>query len=328
MASALRRSDYIKACRAAVTALADFSGLFPWEWGPGEANDWFEHLRGVKHSAHSTIRKYQGAIQMFCRYAGSAEYPWQEQSVKLFGAGFSQVITEFNRVSHKGPHEAGTRKRAYTQRELQELFDLADLEYERVIDSPRRNGALAVLRDTVAFKTAYSYGLRVNELRHLQIVDLSPNYRSPYFGDYGVLHVRWGKSSAGTEFKPRSVMTVFDWSAEVLDDWIHNGLPRYGEPMTDLFPTGPGSIVTESQLFRRLRGYLDELGFPAGLDLHSFRRVYLTHLQTIHGYDAKFVQMQAGHEYLSTTSIYTLSAPLRRNASTMKGPPTGIRAIR
>lgn len=309
MGSALRRPDYIRASRSTVTAFMDFSGKFPWEWGVGDADEWFDHLRGVKNCAHATIRKYQGAIQAFCRYATNPSYPWQTQVLRLFGVGFSQVVTEFNRVSHKGPSEAHPKKRAFTQRELQELFDLADLEYERVINSPRRNGALAVLRDTVALKTAYGYGLRVNELRHLQIVDLSPNYRSPYFGDYGVLRVRWGKSSAGNEFKPRSVLTVFDWSAEVLDDWIHNALPHYGVPITDLFPTGPGKIVTESQLYRRLRGYVDELGFPQGLDLHSFRRSYLTHLQTVHGFDPKFVQMQAGHEYLSTTSIYTLPAP-------------------
>jgi integrase len=308
MRSAGRKVEYIKASRSAVLALTDFSGHFPWEWMVGDADEWFDHLRGVKNRAHSTIRKYQGAIQMFCRYAGSSDYPWSANAVALFGAGFAQVVTEFNRVSHKADVESRPQKRPFTLKELQALFDLADLEYERVLDSPRRNGALAVLRDTAALKIAYSYGLRVNELRHLQVVDLSPNYRAPYFGDYGVLHVRWGKSSSGSPFKPRTVLTVFDWSAEVLDDWIHNGLPRFGEPMTDLFPTGPGRLVSEPHLFRRLSGYLDELGFPAGLDLHSLRRSYATHLLTIYGFDLKFVQMQLGHEYAATTSLYTLPA--------------------
>ena len=78
--------------------------------------------------------------------------------------------------------------------------------------------------------------------------------------------------------------------------------------MTDLFPTGPGRLVSEPHLFRRLSGYLDELGFPAGLDLHSLRRAYATHLLTIYGFDLKFVQMQLGHEYAATTSLYTLPA--------------------
>ena len=307
--SAGRKLPYIKASQATVLALSDFSGKFQWEWTPGDPDEWFHHLRGVKNSAHSTIRKHQGAIDMFCRYACSPSYPWAEQAARLFGSTFSEVITELNRVSHKQESEGRPQKRAFTQHELQELFDLADLEYERVLESPRRNGALAVLRDTAAFKVAYSFGLRVNEVRHLQIVDLSPNYRAPYFGDYGTLHVRWGKSSSGSSFKPRHVLTVFDWSAEVLDDWMHSGLPWFGKPMTDLFPTGQGGLVSEAQLWRRLNGYLDELGFAAGLDLHSFRRSYATHLQTIYGYDTKFVQMQMGHEHSSTTSIYTLPAP-------------------
>jgi integrase len=58
-----------------------------------------------------------------------------------------------------------------------------------------------------------------------------------------------------------------------------------------------------------MRGFLDELGFPPGLDLHSLRRSYVTHMQTEHGYDTKFISMQVGHEHTSTTTIYTLPSP-------------------
>lgn len=54
---------------------------------------------------------------------------------------------------------------------------------------------------------------------------------------------------------------------------------------------------------------VDELGFPPGLDLHSFRRSYATNLQTVYGYDVSFVQLQLGHEHAATTSIYTVAAP-------------------
>lgn len=62
-------------------------------------------------------------------------------------------------------------------------------------------------------------------------------------------------------------------------------------------------------LWQRMRSLVDELGFPPGLDLHSFRRSYATHLQIEHGYDVSFVQLQLGHEHASTTSIYTLASP-------------------
>ena len=104
-------------------------------------------------------------------------------------------------------------------------------------------------------------------------------------------------------------MTVFDWAAEALMDWTVRGLPRYGRPVDDLFPTEKGGLVPERNLWQRMRNLVDELGFPAGLDLHSFRRSYATNLQVEYGYDVSFVQLQLGHEHAATTSIYTVAAP-------------------
>jgi site-specific recombinase XerD len=53
-----------------------------------------------------------------------------------------------------------------------------------------------------------------------------------------------------------------------------------------------------------MAGYREALGLPDGLDFHSLRRSYVTHLIEA-GWDALFVQQQVGHEHASTTSIYT-----------------------
>ncbi|MGW0960782.1 tyrosine-type recombinase/integrase [Streptomyces gelaticus] len=45
-------------------------------------------------------------------------------------------------------------------------------------------------------------------------------------------------------------------------------------------------------------------GSRPGLDFHSFRRSYVTHLIK-DGWDPRFVQEQVGHEHASTTSLYT-----------------------
>ena len=42
----------------------------------------------------------------------------------------------------------------------------------------------------------------------------------------------------------------------------------------------------------------------AGLDFHSLRRSYVTHLLE-DGWDPLFVQHQVGHEYASTTALYS-----------------------
>lgn len=294
--------------RKAVLNLVDFSGHYPWEWTLADADDFFSHARAVRNLSHGTVRSYQGAIKLFCDFACDPRYDWSDLSATQFGRVFAQVVTELNRVTHSEPTEARPAKRPCTQHELQALFDLADLEVERILDSGRK-GAVAAWRDAIAFKTAYSWGLRSNELRHLQVVDFSRNSRAPYLGDLGVLRVRWGKPHRGSAKKVRSVLTVWPWSAEMIDQWIRHGLPRYGHPVTDCFPTSSGALVGASHLIGRLRSFVDELGFPPGLDLHSFRRSYATQLITGDNFDVTFVQLQLGHEHAATTSIYSLPSP-------------------
>ena len=153
------------------------------------------------------------------------------------------------------------------------------------------------------FKVAYSYGLRFNELRHLQTVDFSRNPHAREFGRYGVVKVRYGKAKKGSPPKRRSVLTVFDWTPEVIADWLAHGQP-YMDDGIDLFPSERGSLVAEDTLLRRFRRYCNDLELSDGLDLHSLRRSYATHLIE-DGWDAKFVQHQMGHEHASTTSLYT-----------------------
>ena len=69
-------------------------------------------------------------------------------------------------------------KPAFTKQELQDFFDNADDRVSAGADSGRK-GWLPAYRDAVMFKVAYSYGLRFNELRHLQTVDFARNPHGP-----------------------------------------------------------------------------------------------------------------------------------------------------
>ncbi|QNE37520.1 tyrosine-type recombinase/integrase [Leifsonia shinshuensis] len=303
-----RSKQTVRAKRARVLDLVEFSGHYPWEWSVADADDYFSHCRGVRNLAHNTVRNYQGAIRSFCEFACDPRYDWNTDCARLFGAVFSQIVTEWNRIPHSQPNASKPEKRVFTQWELQQLFDLADLEPERKLASGRK-GALSAMRDAALFKTLYGWGLRIDEGRHLQRVDLSENAGAPQFGEYGVVRVRWGKSHRGSAKKTRSVLTVWEWTASALQNWVEFALPLYGKPLTDLFPTTGGRVVAESHALRRLRGYLDELGFAPGVDLHAFRRSYSAHLITGLGADVSFVQQQLGHAHASTTSIYTLASP-------------------
>ena len=57
-----------------VRRFAEFTGQYPWQWGPGEVEAFTSALvSGSKPAAHSTVRNYQGALQMFC--ASSSPMP-------------------------------------------------------------------------------------------------------------------------------------------------------------------------------------------------------------------------------------------------------------
>jgi site-specific recombinase XerD len=90
-------------------------------------------------------------------------------------------------------------------------------------------------------------------------------------------------------------------------------LQQWNEEVRPLFPTaGAGACwpsergprIGFTQMNTRFATYRDALGLDAELDFHSFRRSHITH-QIEDGFDARFVQEQAGHEHASTTSIYT-----------------------
>ncbi|MEV0292149.1 tyrosine-type recombinase/integrase [Nocardia sp. NPDC050710] len=88
-----------------------------------------------------------------------------------------------------------------------------------------------------------------------------------------------------------------------------NGSPRSdhcsgadGNPAA--WPSERGLRIGCRRLNSRFVAYRRALGLDDGLDFHSLRRSYVTHLIE-DGWDPRFVQEQVGHEHASTTSIYT-----------------------
>lgn len=304
---------------------------YPWRWTPALVEEYFADLKSVHRRAHSTMRAHQGALRHFTGYITSAEYGWLTVCQELFGTHAVQVFFEWNTAAHAEEFEGRPVRRPFTREELQRLFDHADDEVGRAVTEGRK-GWQPAFRDSVMLKVAYSFGLRFNELRHLQTVDFAVNPHARQFGKFGICKVRYGKSRKGSPHKPRSVLTVFTWTPEILTDWIANGGGDFDGSL-DLFSSERGGLVGESTLLRRLRRYCADLGLPPdGLDLHSLRRSYATHLLE-DGWDPRFVQFQMGHEYASTTGIYqfvsddfrarTLRAALNRTVDDALTPGDG-----
>lgn len=296
----------------AVQAFARHADEPPWRWSAAQIDEWCGDLRAVRNCKRSTLRSYQEAVRAFCFYLTDPAYGWSDQCEQRFGTHPIQVVHEWNTAVHVQDAESDPGKRAFTVAELEAFFDHADEQVGRVRAAGRK-GWLPAFRDAALFKVAYAYGLRRNEVRMLETVDFGRNPHGEEFGDYGVLYVRHGKAMKGSPPKRRSVLTVWDWTPEVIEQWIAEVRPALSRSRlgNELWPSERTERVSLSQLNSRFALYRDQLGFDAALDFHSLRRSYVTHLIE-DGFDPFFVQQQVGHEHASTTSIYTcVSADFR-----------------
>jgi hypothetical protein len=93
----------------------------------------------------------------------------------------------------------------------------------------------------------------------------------------------------GSPPKRRSVLTVFDWSGEIIADWLERGHPHMTDGL-DLFPSERGTLCFRDCVEPPIQPLLRRPGPPPGLDIHSLRRSSITHLIEA-GMDPLFVQL-------------------------------------
>ena len=289
----------------AVRAFTRHADAFPWAWTAQMLDEWLGDLRGIRGLARSTIRAYGLDVSLFCRYVTDPAYGWAGECQARFGTHPVQVAHEWNIAAHVQAAEGSPGKRAFTVAELQAFFNHADAQVGTVRGRGRK-GWLPAFRDAALFKVAYAFGLRRNEAVMLDLADFGTNPHAAEFGQFGLCRVRFGKAGKGSAPKRRSVLTVWDWVPGILDQWISEARPQMSGASRSpaLWPSERGSRVGGNMLNKRFAAYRDELGLEPGLDFHSLRRSYVTHLIE-DGWDPLFVQQQAGHEHASTTAIYT-----------------------
>lgn len=287
-----------------VRRFTDDVGEFPWAWTSGMFDEWLGDRRAVDGYAKTSVRSMALAIRMFCRYLVDPSYDWQRYCEERFGTYPVQICHEWNTATHVQSAESARGLRPFTVDELQSFFDAADDMVASARQSGRK-GWVTMLRDSVAFKVAYAWGLRINEVRMLDLGDFGRNPHAPEFGQRGVLRVRHGKAMRGSAPKQRSVLTVFGWAVDCVDEWVSDGRPRIASVgATPMWPTERDGRMRANNLSARFRDVRDEAGIDDSVTFHSLRRSYVTHLIE-DGFDARFVQEQVGHEHASTTSIYT-----------------------
>lgn len=286
-----------------------FSETFPWSWQPVDFDDYMAERRSGDKPIHlTTLRTESNTVAMFCSFLCSPAYGWAELCQATFGDIPSQICFQWNTPRHTADDALPPGRRAFTQTELQRLFDVLDDQ----VDAAQAKGSkrwLTLFRNSMAFKLCYAYGLRRNELAMLDVQDFGPNPHVPDYGMYGALKVRWAKGTAASGPRRRDVMTVpeFEWSVQMMRVWTSpGGRDRFptAEQSSALWPSERGDRIAAGTLSDAFTVAREAAGLPQELSLHCLRYSYVTHLIEA-GADPLFVQTQVGHSSGSTTSLYT-----------------------
>ena len=275
------KASTIAARERLVRRFVDFTGMYPWQWTPAEAEAWISKLRsGTKPLRISTLRGYEIDIKMFCEYVSDPRYPWLSECEARFGVAPRQVFHEDNSIVHVSEYEGDAARRPLTFDEVQALFDAADGLAAR-IRSRRRKGAVQALRDAALLKCVYAFGLRRQEAVMLDLVDLRSNAKLPHLDRFGALSVRHGKASRGGPSKRRTVLTVpeMEWIAETLAHYLEEVRPALSsESVPALWVTERGTRLSRRAANEAFCAARDAAGIDSSLDLHSLRHSYVTHL--------------------------------------------------
>ncbi len=281
----------------------DEVGRYPWQWSPEDLENWVAGLRAGEGRANSTIRSYGLTVSAFLDYVCDPAYSWDTLCLQRFGTHAVQICGPANLAVHTIDQEARPSRRPLTRSECQALFDAADERTEAVSHRGAKGWAPA-FRDATMLKVAYAWGLRRRELLMLERCDFGPNPKASEFGAFGVCHVRFGKAANGSPPRRRGVLTVMDWSVEVIAEWVDEVLTDWRVDSSGLWPSERHGRVSEDRLNAAFAASAADAGLPAGLSPHCLRHSYVSHLIE-DGYDPLFVQQQVGHRHSSTTALYT-----------------------
>ena len=284
----------------------EFTGEYPWQWGPAQVDEWTQSLTGERHLAPSTIRGYQTDLRLFTEYLCDGRYGWAVACEEEFGPGVHPVPVchEWNTIAHLNDYEGSPEARPFTREELQRFLDYADDQVDRAV-AAKRKGALAAYRDATLFKVIYAWGLRRTETSKLDLADWGRNPAAPEFGRFGMLHVRYGKAVRGQQPRRRNVPSVMGWAVDAAADYVENIRPKFGCPDNPaLWVTERGGRVKPAEINARFVACRDALGLPKALTPHSLRHSWVTHL-TEDGVDRRFIQEAVGHRCDTSTAIYT-----------------------
>lgn len=151
--------------------------------------------------------------------------------------------------------------------------------------------SLTGLRDRAWMEILYGSGLRLSELLHLNVTDLCL--------DEELLHIRSGKGDKD-RFVP--ITPEARKATKTYLNPVRSHLANRGEPA--LFVSMLGKRMSRHTVSQGLHRYAQRADLKLRITPHVMRHTCATHLLK-NGASLRHIQALLGHQYLSTTQIYT-----------------------
>nr|WP_321462452.1 tyrosine-type recombinase/integrase [uncultured Cohaesibacter sp.] len=237
--------------------------------------EYMEDLRNRQGLAPATVRRRIVCLKKF--------FKWTSKSLQNAPTPFEQLEIDL-KVPKRLP-------RPIDRETLRQLFISAPRQFPSTathngygIDLPFSSDYVTVLATRLLTAT----GLRIGELTHIKLRDLSP--------DCSRIRV------VGKGNRERSVYVT---NLRLLSDLKSYSKQRQDEqPESFLFQNIRGARLSEAAFRKRLKNLSAGLALPETLTPHRFRHSAAT-LLIEEGIDIRIVQRLLGHASIATTEIYT-----------------------
>jgi len=262
------------------------------------------YLKIEKNASPHTITNYAIDLKAFSLFLGSkdlndidrlglrkflADLRSKNYSKRTIARKLASLRTFFKFLYREGLVKSNPMTAVITPKLDKSLPNILDVDKVlRLIQSPDET-TIAGLRDRAIFETLYSTGIRVSELKGLDIDDV--DFIS------GVIKVL-GKGS-----KER-IVPIGEAALKALKAYIEK---RSAGPVKDkmaVFLNKSGRRLTDGNVRSVVDKHIRTLSIAGKVSPHSLRHSFATHLLD-RGADLRCVQELLGHMNLSTTQIYT-----------------------
>jgi integrase/recombinase XerC len=269
--------------------------------------DFFDQLAVERRASQHTLKNYQRDIRHLSQYChDKAIRVWhdikatdirshiaarhrQGISAKSLQRELSAIRSFYSFLLKKGLVEINPAQHIQAPKQVRKLPKTLDIDQ---ITGLLEAGADSILeiRDVAMFELFYSSGLRLSELRALNLTDIDLNDLS--------LVVRSGKGG-----KTR-ILPIGSKAISALKQWLTHRSKYNVLNEAAIFVSRRGSRLSQRSIELRLEQWCKTKGIAEHIHPHMFRHSFASHLLES-SQDLRAVQELLGHSNISTTQIYT-----------------------